>query len=214
MPKPELYFSPQPTRSARARWAFHEAGAPFAPHSLDIFKGEHRTPTFAAVNSLRKLPAARFDGETIIESSAIAWIMTQGDDKLVPPAGTAAWRRAIQWVVFAPAELDHRLEIINEERMFLPPAERSSSRLEQTKAAIRERLTFVAFALNERPYLAGETFSVADICVGHSLAWAQMHELLNEHAKCASYLATLQQRDAFQQVYGPKLETVADPHAA
>ncbi len=116
----QLYFSPQPTRSARARWAFLEAGIQFEPHVVDVFKGEQRTDEYLKVNPLGVVPAAKFDGMPITESSAIALIAAteRPQSKLLPEQGSAAWRAALQWVVFAPAEMDHRLVLITQHTRF------------------------------------------------------------------------------------------------
>lgn len=211
----ELYFSPQPTRSARARWAFLEAGMHFDPHRVDVFKGEQRAPAYLAVNPLGKVPSANLGGQSLIESSALAWIAANENPKanLVADRGTPAWREAVQWMVFAPAELDHYLVTLNEERMLLPPKQRSKERFERTVSLLAERAGLVANALGAKTFLLGDGFSVADICVGHALAWAKMHDQLLGHPTLQKYLERLQERKAFQEVYGPTVEVMADPHA-
>ena len=62
-----LYFSPQPTRSSRARWGFLEAGLKFTGHTVDIFKGEQKADDFLALNPLGFVPAATFDGDAVTE---------------------------------------------------------------------------------------------------------------------------------------------------
>ncbi len=207
----ELFFTPQPTRSARARWAFAEAGVEYEPKPIDIFQGGHKTPEFAEVNPLTLLPVARFDGQTIIESAALVWIVgSTGKTKLVPEVGAAAWRRAIQWTVFAPAELDHLLVQMNDQRMFLPKDKRDPKALAAAIERFEKRADLVHQALGEQDYLLGNNFSVADICVGHSLAWAKMHGVVTDESPLAAYFDRLRKRAAFVEIYGPEIQVIPE----
>lgn len=210
-----LYFSPQPTRSARARWAFLEAGAEFEAQSIDIFAAEHKTPEFLSVNPRGVVPTAVFDDVPVTESSALALAaaIEHPSRGLIPAVGTIGWREALQWVVFAPAELDHFLVTLNQQRLFLPPEARNPELKQQTLDALTTRYAAVLDRLEARPYLLGDTFSVADICVGHSLVWGHMHGLTDTHPRAKPYLDRLQARPAFLEVYGPQLQIMPDPHA-
>ncbi len=207
----QLHFSPQPTRAARARWAFLEAGVAFDGHSVDVFAGEQKAPEYLAVHPLGVVPAARFDGQTVIESSALALIAAEGT-ALMPEAGTAEHRAVLQWVVFAPAELDHRLAALNEERLFLPPEQRNPQRRDRMMAELEERLALVAEQVGAG-YLVGDDLTVADICVGHSIVWAAMHGLVETHPELVGYLERLGERPSFRELYGTRIEVMPDPHA-
>ncbi|MEM9067561.1 MAG: glutathione S-transferase family protein [Myxococcota bacterium] len=211
----ELYFSPQPTRSARARWAFLEAGLPVAGHAVDVFKGEQKQAAYLAVNPLGVVPTARIEGELVRESSALALVAaTEGQGELLPAVGSPAYRQAIQWVVFAPAELDHLLVVLNAHRLFRPPAERDASVVEDYVARFDARAALLVSTLGEGEYLVDDRFGVADICVGHSIVWAKMHDLLTKHPVLEAYLARLEERPSFQEVYGGPIQVFPDPHAA
>ena len=212
MSKPTLYFSPQPTRSARARWAFAEAGVDFEPSIVDVFAGEQRAETYLAVNPLGFVPAATFEGEAVIESSALALIAATGT-ALLPEVGSSAWRRALQWVVFAPAELDRQLAILNNHRLFRPPAQRNPEVAAEADAAWKQRAKLIADVLGDQPFLLGETFSIADVCVGHCMVWAKAHDLIEAGSTLEAYLERLKARPAFRDVYGTQIGVFPDPHA-
>ncbi len=207
-----LYYSPQPTRSARARWAFLEAGLAFEGRSVDVFAGEQRNPDYLAVNPLGVVPTAVFDGAPIIESSALALMAAteHPDAKLLPAVGTQAWREALQWAVFAPAELDHFMVTLNQHRLFLAPEARDAEVEQQTRDALAKRYSLVLDTLADRPFLLGETFSVADICVGHSFVWGHFHGLSEAHPRVQAYLDRLHARPAFLEVYGPELQVLSE----
>lgn len=208
-----LYFSPQPTRSRRAHWAFVEARVGFTAHQVDIFAGEQNEPAYRALHPMGHVPTATFDGQAVTESAALALIVCSEAKGLVPPAGTAAWRTAVQWVVFAPAELDPHLVTLNTHRLLRPLAERIASVAAQAEAAWNQRAQRLEATLSRQPFLLGESFGVADICVGHSVVWAKMHDLLPAGSVLQTYLDRLQRRPAFQEVYGGPIEVYPDPHA-
>ncbi|MBL4688180.1 MAG: glutathione S-transferase family protein [Nannocystaceae bacterium] len=208
-----LYFSPQPTRSRRAHWAFLEAEADFVPHEVDIFAGEQNEPAYRALNPMGHVPTATFDSQAVSESAALALIVCSEAKDLVPPSGTAAWRAALQWVIFAPAELDPQLATLNAHRLLRPLAERIASVAAQAEEAWIQRAQRLEATLTGQPFLLGESFGVADICVGHSVVWAKMHDLLPAGSVLQTYLDKLQARPAFQKVYGGPIEVYPDPHA-
>ena len=214
MAKTALYFSPQPTRAARARWAFLEAGVDFDAHSMDVFKGEHRTPEYLALNPLGLVPTASYDGDAIIESSALTWIAANEHPEagLVPELGTAAWRSAVQWTLFGAAELDRLLAIMTQHTRFREPSKRDPKAVEAAVEAFGKRARFVAAALADKPFLLGDTFSVADICIGHALVWANMIDQLGAFPTLMAYIGRLSSRPALQQVYGKELPIFPDPH--
>lgn len=214
-PEIELFYSPQPTRSARARWAFLESGVPFEGHAVDIFQGEHRRDAFLSVNPLGFVPAARFDGEPIIESAALSLIVAlEAGGSLVPPQGTPEWRACLQWVVHGPAELDRLFATLNQHLLFLPPDQRDPAIVEATTATWAQRAQNLEQALGDDPYLLGADLTIADVVIGHDIVWARMLDLLGPHPKLAAYLARLTERPAFVQTYGPEIRTFPDPHAS
>ncbi|MBX2797696.1 MAG: glutathione S-transferase family protein [Myxococcales bacterium] len=209
-----LFFSPQPTRSARARWAFLEAGVPFEGREVDVFQGQQSEPAYLAVNPMGYVPAATVDGVPMIESSALAlWAaMTYPEAGLLPEEG-AQRRACLQWVVFGPAEMDRRLDVLNQHTRFLPLDQRDEAEAERQRQLFARRARLVTDALGEGPFLLGSSLTVADCVVGHDVAWAKMLGLLDEQPVLQAYLDRLQQRPAFQQVYGPKVSLFPDPHA-
>ena len=209
-----LFFSPQPTRSARARWAFLEAGLQFEPRTVDIFAGQQNEPAFLEVNPLGFVPAAVIDGEPMIESSALAlWAAMQAPDQgLLPDRHTAAFRACLQWVVHAPAELDRLFAVLNTHTRFRPPELRNTELVGETMDRWHSRAEQLSRVLSSQPWMVGDHFTVADVAIGHAVVWARMLDILGNHRALIDYLERLQGRKAFQSVYGPRVETFPDPH--
>jgi len=216
MSKITLYRSPQPTRAARAHWAFLEAGLEFDSKLIDVFQGEQKSPEYLEVNPFGFVPGALFDGQPVTESSALVWIACSQSKtvNLIPAAGTPAWRSTMQWLIFAPAELDHLLATMTVNRLLRPPPERKSDRAKDAEEAFHSRALLLSKVLRKQPYLSGDSFTAADISVGYCMVWAKMLNLLQEHHFLGAYLERLQNRSAFKEVFGPKVEVFPDPYAS
>lgn len=211
-----LFFSVQPTRSSRARWAMLEAAIPFASKPLDLFTGDQRQPSFLEVNPLGFVPAMVVDGEPMIESAAIAlWAAMQAPERaLLPEPATPQLRTCLQWVVHGPAELDRLFAVLNVHTRFRAPDERDPRVVDETLRSWTSRAERLSAALDEGPWLLGSDFSVADVVIGHSIVWARMLDRLADHPPLLDYLSRLEARPAFREVYGGPIQTFPDPHAA
>ncbi|MES1947706.1 glutathione S-transferase [Salinisphaera sp. C84B14] len=106
------------------------------------------------------------DGQVITESPAILQYL--GDlapaQGLVPPAGTMARTRMHEWLNFITAELHAGCV-----PLFKAEIGRDVKRLFEDR--LLSRLTFVDEHLENRPYLLGERFSVADAYLFTVLTW-------------------------------------------
>ena len=168
-----LYCCPN-TRSLRATWALEEAAAQYDYHRVDLFKGEHRTPAFLAVNPGGKVPAL-IDGSIVVTESGA--ILTHIGERFsasgLVPIDAARRAQYFEWCFFVISELEQPLWTIAKHRFALPP----DWRVPQIEAtAVREfgRAAKVADArLAGREFAVGEAFTAADILIAHSLMWAR-----------------------------------------
>lgn len=209
-----LYHFP-PTRSNRALWAVRELGIDLTEVAVNLFEGEQNKPEYKKINPLGIVPTLEVDGSAIGESAAIvAFLVDQNPEKGLAPAIDDPGRGMYyHWLVFGPAELDHYLVTITQNTRFLPLATRDL----KAAANAQERFDMRAQVLSERlwdqPYLLGDTFSAADISVGHSCAWAKMVEALGSHTVLMDYVKRLEARPAFQAVWGKEVQVFPDQHA-
>ncbi len=182
-----LFHAPR-SRSTRILWLLEELGAPFHLHHVTIsyMDGSGDGPDPANPHPDKKVPAILSDQELVTESAAIAVYL--GD--LHPETGMApriedrdrgAYLTWISWVEgeFGPAIF---------QRMAAGPDAAAPASFE----AALQRLKG---ALSEGSYLLGERFSVADVMLGGTLAWAR--DLLPAEGEIPAYLARLASRPAF-----------------
>ncbi|HEY0095738.1 MAG TPA: glutathione S-transferase N-terminal domain-containing protein, partial [Archangium sp.] len=67
----KLYENPLSSAALKVRAVIHELGLPVTLVSVDMMKGEHKTPGFLAKNPNGKVPTLEDDGFLLWESNAI-----------------------------------------------------------------------------------------------------------------------------------------------
>lgn len=150
-----LYGSPG-SRAAMVEWGAEELGVKLDVRNLDMRgKKEHKDPEYVKkVHPFGQVPAlAVYDSDgdaeprfTLFESGAILSYLAEKAGRL-PDAESRAV--ADQWILFANSTLAQAL-------FFDGPRER----------ALPSILASLDALLGERPFLAGEEFTVADVAVG------------------------------------------------
>lgn len=159
------------SRAIRALWAAEEAGVPYEVEWIDPRK--LASPEFRTLNPAGKVPVL-VDGDLVLsESAAICtWLGQKAPDKaLVPREGTPEWGRYLQFCFFVLSELEQPLWLWAKHKFALPRA----VRVEGLGPAVEHEWTrytqVVESALNGRPYLVGDHFTIADLLTAQTLDW-------------------------------------------
>ena len=199
----KLYHSRQ-SRSVRPRWLLEELGVPYELVTLDMQKGEHKTPAYMKVHPHGAVPAL-VDGDLqLFESAAIcAYLADKFPEKrLAPPPGTAARGLYYQWMVYAIATLEPPVIDVFMHTAMLPETQRSPAAIEAARKKFADVASVLEQALGTRPFLLGDQFTAADVMVGSTLGWAQMLGLLEGRKTLQQYVQRLSERPALQKAQG------------
>jgi len=199
----KLYHSRQ-SRSVRPRWLLEEIGAPYELVTLDMQKGEHKTPAYMKVHPHGAVPAL-VDGDLqLFESAAIcAYLADKFPEKrLAPPIGTPARGLYYQWMVYSIATLEPPVIDVFMQTAMLPEAERSHAVLAAARKKFGDVANVLEQALGTRPFLLGEQFTAVDVMIGSTLGWAQMLGLLEGKKTLQEYVQRLSERPASQKAQG------------
>jgi glutathione S-transferase len=164
----KLYYSPGAC-SLAPHIVAREAGL-----TIDLVKVElatHKTDSgenYFAINPRGYVPALEVDGELHTEVAALVQYFAERapQSNLLPPAGTKERFRVNQWLTFLSSELHKTF------RPWLWHAETAES----TKQAARDKLGLRFAELDKllatQPYLAGDTFTVADAYAFTIVNWS------------------------------------------
>lgn len=164
----KLYYVPAAC-SLSVQIALHEAGV---PHEIEKVDGRTKKTAdggdYLAINPRGQVPALILDdGSLMTEGPAIVqYIADMKPEKmLMPPAGTMARYRFLEWLNYLTSELHQRFY-----PLFVFP-----NFPEDVIAALKDdlvkRLSHVSQKLGDGPYLMGEQFTVADGYLFTMLRW-------------------------------------------
>ena len=158
-----LYDHPASGNCMKARILLRQLELPFERVTVDLFKGETRTPEHFARNRDGRVPVLELDsGETIVESNAILAHLAEGTPYLPDPG--LARTRVFEWLFFEQDRIESELGYAR----FL----RLSGRHEQLPEVYENRLERGRDALaamerglgDGREFVAGP-YSIADIAL-------------------------------------------------
>jgi glutathione S-transferase len=165
----KLYFAPG-TCSLSPHIALAECGLAFETERVDLrTKVTQSGADYRAINPKGSVPALELDnGEILTEGPAIVQYVAdqKPEANLAPPAGTLERYRLQEWLNFISSELHKAFAPLFTPGT--PDATKASS-----VAAIRAKLDHVAKALENRLFLMGEEFTVADGYLYTILGWTR-----------------------------------------
>lgn len=191
-----FYHNPR-SRAQMVHWMLEEAGAPYRIVPIDFEKGEHKAPSFLALNPMGKLPTIVHRGTVVTETAAIIAYLADIFPKagLAPATDDPARGTYYRWLFFGagcfePALLDTMMK--------RPPPERKTA---VGWGSYEEVVATLKTALARGPYLLGERFSAADVYVGSEIRWAMMFGApgLKGETVFDDYVARLGARPALQR---------------
>jgi glutathione S-transferase len=164
----KLYDGGRAVNPRRVRIFLAEKGINVPIEPIDIATQQHRTDAFAAINPMRRLPALELDDGTVIaESIAICryFEALQPDPPLfgrspLEIAQVEMWNRRAEFNLMAPVTT-----VFQHLHPFMKPLVNPQvpDWGEANKPRVAEFLQFLDGELKDRPYIAGDDFTVADI---------------------------------------------------
>ena len=224
-----LYHFGMSNCSQRVRIVLHEKGLAWTSHHVDLSRDEHATPKFIAINPKGVVPVLVHDGQVIIESlDILAYIEDRfPDPPLVPSSAEDA--ALVAELSSLAASVQPALKLLSYEFLFKPKRRMSASQLDNFAAShsdaalvqfmrdfsspagfgferIAEACSIMdlAFArlnkvLDDRKWLAGATFSLADIgWMPNVRRMAMMRFPMRKHASLSRWYVAIKTRKSFR----------------
>jgi len=165
----KLYYSPG-TCSLSPHIALHEAGLPFQAVLASTKTHNLADGTdYYGINPKGYVPLLELDdGQRLSEGPAIVQYIADlaPASKLAPAAGTMERYRLMEWLNFISSELHKGFS-----PLFTPGMPEEAKTMARNK--LGERLAWVNGQLEGRPYLMGDTFTVADAYLFTVASWGK-----------------------------------------
>jgi len=184
-----FYTNPR-SRGRIVRWMLEEVGAPYETEILE-YGTTMKAPAYLAINPMGKVPAIRHRGAVVTECAAICAYLADAfpDAGLAPPLTDRA--RYYRWLFFAAGPLESA--IMNKSLGLEVPAEREMT---AGYGNLTTTLNALETAISESPYVAGESFTAADVYVGAQISWGLAFGTIEPRERFAAYAARVTDREA------------------
>jgi len=151
-----------------------EAGYTFGIEAVDLDKGVTATgEDYLAINPKGYVPALQLDdGEILTEVTVILQYLADHRPAagLAPAAGTMERYRLLEWLTFISSEIHQTLGVL-----FNPAL--TPEWKENRLMRFGSRCDYLASVLVDRPYLTGETFTIADAYLFTVLGWTGLFNI-------------------------------------
>ncbi len=187
-----LYHHPF-TRAANSVWMLEETGVPYELKYVDLMAGQQKDAALTALNPMGKLPILQ-DGKTVVtESAAIGIYLADryASGRLAPALDDESRGTYLRWSFFAPS-------VIEPGAM----AKAANWTFRESNAGFgnyQSMLDTMRSAIVGRNYILGDTFSMADVIFGGTIAYMLQVKLIDAEPAFAEYVARLEARPARQR---------------
>jgi glutathione S-transferase len=188
-------------RGGRCILALEECGQKYEVHDISLEKGDNKKPDYLKLNPNGTVPTL-VDGDTVVwESMAINLYLAEKYGKDLMPTRVEERAQVYKWTVWAIATLEPPLVTVFLNRVRLPEAERDAAAAHAAAEKSGELLKILNHDLEGKKFLVAERYTIADLNVGHCVAWANMLGLdMSAMPNVQKWMGTLVQRPAFQKL--------------
>lgn len=201
----DLYYWPTPN-GHKITMILEETALPYRIVPVNIGAGEQFEPQFLAISPNNRMPAivdhAPADGSAalpVFESGAILWYLGKKTGKLIP-ADLRGETETLQWLFWQVAGLGPMAAQNHHFTQYAP--EKIPYAIDRYVKETNRLYRVLDQRLADRPFLAGETYTVADIA---SYPWIVPHERqrqnLEEFAHLKRWFTHIASRPATVRAY-------------
>ena len=206
---PLIFYHAPHTRSGDVLALLEELQTPYELKLLNLRSGDQRKPGYLALNPMGKVPCI-VHGDTVV-TEAVAIFIYLADlfpgAKLAPAIGDPLRGSYLRWLVyysscFEPALQDHEMK-----HKLSPPHTCFYGDYERVVATVTGQL-------EKHAYIAGDTFTAADIIWGSVLNWLGLERGFTLTPKMRDYAMRIVTRPAIVAARAKDEEYIAQFKAA
>jgi glutathione S-transferase len=186
-----LYTNPM-SRGRIARWMLEEVGRPYRAEVLE-FGTTMKAPAYLSINPMGKVPAVRHGDAVVTEGGAICAYLADAfpEASLAPPPGDRRRGAYYRWMFFGAGPVE--AATTNTSLGFMPPPGRERM---VGYGCLADVLNALESAVSQSEYLAGDSFSAADVYLGSQIGFGLMFGTLEKRPAFERYWARISARPA------------------
>ncbi len=162
-----LHCFAQSGNAYRAALMLELAGADWEPVFVDFFNGATRTPEFRALNEMGEVPVLEHEGRVLTQSGVILDYLAERFPDFAH-ADPDTRREVLRWTLWDNQKLNGMIGPLRFMLNFLPEVKRNPDVIGFLRGRVFGALDVLEAHLARRNWIAGDTFTTADIsCVGY-----------------------------------------------
>lgn len=199
----KIYGHPVSTCTRKVLMTLAETNTPGELITVDFATGEHKQPPHLARQPFGRVPALDDDGFAMFESRAICRYLNERAGGALVPQDAKGRARMEQWISVETSEFSaHAMKFIYEHTFKRP---QDAATLDSAKQALAVTCEVLEKRLTESAFLAGETFTLADICFMPYLEYCMAspaREIFAPYAALGAWWSKISARPAWGKVSG------------
>lgn len=189
----ELVFYTHPqSRGRTVRWMLEEVGRPYRTELLD-FGTTMKAPEYLSINPMGKVPAIRHGDAVVTECAAICAYLADAfpEAGLAPPPGHRLRAPYYRWLFFAAGPVE--AAVTNKALGFVVPEGRERM---AGYGSFAEVMSALEGAVSQGPYVAGDSFTAADVYLGSQIGWGLQFGTIEKRSVFERYWQHISRRPA------------------
>ena len=204
MPTMKLYYNPLSPNGRRARLAAAVLGSNVDEKVVDFSKGEHKSPQYLALNPNGAVPTL-VDGDFVLtESRAIMqYLASKKPESGLLPRDEASRADVTRWQFWDAAHFSPALGTLAFEKIIkgmMGMGEPDNAKVGEALANFRRFAAVLNLRLDGKPYVVGNTLTIADLTLASSLMYsAQTDAPVGEFSNVASWFSRMTALDGWKQ---------------
>ena len=184
-----FYTNPQ-SRGRIVRWMLEEIGQPYRTEILD-YATTLKAPAYLAINPMGKIPAIRHGNTIVTECAAICAYLADAFPAAKLAPALADRGPYYRWLFFAAGPLEAAWT--NQALGVTIPPEKERMAGYGNFALVLDTLEM---AVAKAPYIAGPTFTAADVYLGSQLGFGLQFGMIEKRPAFVDYTGRLAARPA------------------
>jgi GSH-dependent disulfide-bond oxidoreductase len=211
----DLYYWTTPN-GHKITMFLEEAGVPYKIYRIDIGKGDQFKPEFLAISPNNRIPAI-VDNDpkgggapiSVFESGAILLYLAEKTGKFIP-SDIRGRTEVMQWLFWQMGGLGPMAGQNGHFNIYAP--EKVPYAIERYTRETTRLYGVMNTRLADRPFLAGENYSIADMaCYPWIVPWERHKQTLSDFPRLKRWFDAIAKRPATVKAYAHAGESYAKP---
>ena len=188
------------SRAMRALWVAEELGLQYEHIPTSFSDGDTQKKDYLTLNPNGRVPAlVDEDGTVIWESQAINIYLAMKYDGGLWPASLPDQGNVVQWSFWVMTEIETLLLDVLLHRRALPEDQRDPELVLTSLEELKAPFSVINKHLEDREFVVGNSFSVADINVASVFSWALVSKVdLGPYPSLERWLKNITSRPKFK----------------